>query len=139
MVLVLGSALDMTLRDRNALLEAAGFTSAYRDEPLDAPEAAFTMERVRRELTRNPDDRRLRELLARVDAMADVPRGRVATTAAAGPFLSVDLRRGGLEARIFSTIATIGTPIDATAEEIAIETYFPADEATARLFRELAS
>src|SRR5688572_23043273 len=40
MVLVLGSALDVSLRDRNALLEAAGFVAAYRDEPLDAPEAA---------------------------------------------------------------------------------------------------
>lgn len=40
MVLVLGSALDLPLRDRNALLEAAGFVAAYRDEPLDGPEAA---------------------------------------------------------------------------------------------------
>ena len=40
------------------------------------------------------------------------------------------LRKNGLEARIFTTISTIGTPIDATAEEIAIETFFPVDEAT---------
>jgi len=40
MVLVLGSALELGLRERNALLEAAGFVAAYRDEPLDAPEAA---------------------------------------------------------------------------------------------------
>jgi hypothetical protein len=40
MVLVLGSALDLPLRERNALLDAAGFAAAYRDEPLDAPEAS---------------------------------------------------------------------------------------------------
>ena len=39
MVLVLGSALELGLRERNALLEAAGFVAAYRDEPLDGPEA----------------------------------------------------------------------------------------------------
>ena len=31
MVLVLASALDMPLRERNLLLHAAGFTAAYRD------------------------------------------------------------------------------------------------------------
>src|SRR5689334_22169340 len=39
MVLVLGSALDLPLRDRNALLSTCGFASAYRDDALDAPEA----------------------------------------------------------------------------------------------------
>ena len=40
MALFLGSALDLPLRERNALLEAAGFTAAYRDVPIEAPEAA---------------------------------------------------------------------------------------------------
>jgi transcriptional regulator with XRE-family HTH domain len=40
MVLVLGSALDLPLRDRNLLLQAAGFAPAYRHEPLDAPAMA---------------------------------------------------------------------------------------------------
>jgi len=40
MALVLGSALDLPLRDRNAMLEAAGFAAVYRDAPLEAPEAA---------------------------------------------------------------------------------------------------
>lgn len=40
MVLVLGSALDLTLRDRNLLLEAAGFTPAYRETAHDSPEMA---------------------------------------------------------------------------------------------------
>src|SRR5687768_6580727 len=34
MVLVLGSALDLALRDRNALLVAAGFAPVYRESEL---------------------------------------------------------------------------------------------------------
>jgi transcriptional regulator with XRE-family HTH domain len=40
MVLVLGSALELSLRDRNLLLESAGFTAAYKQTALDAPEMA---------------------------------------------------------------------------------------------------
>jgi transcriptional regulator with XRE-family HTH domain len=47
MVLLLGEALDVPLRDRNALLEAAGFASLFAETPLDAPE----MEHVRRALS----------------------------------------------------------------------------------------
>ncbi len=38
MVLRLAEALDVPLRERNALLEAAGFASVYRETPLDAAE-----------------------------------------------------------------------------------------------------
>lgn len=40
MVLVLASALDVPLRERNALLLAAGFAPAYRELDLDAPALA---------------------------------------------------------------------------------------------------
>lgn len=46
-VLNLASALSMPLRDRNAMLEAAGFEPAYRETDLDSDE----METVRRTLT----------------------------------------------------------------------------------------
>ena len=46
MVLVLGSALDVSLRDRNQMLAAAGFTPAYTDAPLEAPEAAALLQAV---------------------------------------------------------------------------------------------
>ncbi len=214
MVLVLGSALELALRERNALLRAAGFVGAYPDEPLDAPEAAslrravdlvlggvepngavacdrawnivrmnqgaarlfaafvdlatappevignvtvatlhprglrphivnfdevaaLILDRARREAHDAGDDavvRRVRDLIAQLPGL---PRPSVPV--AQGPFLTVHLRRGDLEARLFTTITTIGTAIDATAEELRIETYFPADEPTARLMRELAS
>ena len=40
MLLVLGSVLDLPLRDRNALLLAAGFSGAYPETPLDEPQMA---------------------------------------------------------------------------------------------------
>lgn len=220
MVLILGSALDLPLRDRNALLEAAGFVAAYRDVPLQAPEAAslrraidlvlrgiepngaiavdrawnviqmnqgasrlfatfcdlpnapsevlanalvatlhpkglrpfivnfnevaaLLLDRARREEAHCPADdpsfARVRELVAsipNVPSAMDV--ARTTSGNAQGPFLTVHMRRGDVEARLFTTIATIGTPIDATAEDIRIETYFPADEATAKLIEHLA-
>lgn len=38
----------------------------------------------------------------------------------------------------FTTITTIGTPVDITVAELAIETFFPADETTARRLKEFA-
>jgi hypothetical protein len=37
--------------------------------------------------------------------------------------------------RLFTAIATLGTPQDVTLQEIRIESFFPADEATAAWFR----
>ena len=42
--------------------------------------------------------------------------------------LPVHIRRSDVELRLFSTIMTIGTPQDITLQELRIETFFPADE-----------
>lgn len=47
------------------------------------------------------------------------------------------VRAGDLELRFFSTIATFGTPMDVTLAELAIESFYPADPATADLLRSL--
>ncbi|MFC7276315.1 hypothetical protein ACFQS1_20170 [Paractinoplanes rhizophilus] len=44
------------------------------------------------------------------------------------------LRIGGREVRLFSTITTFGTPMDITIDEIAIESYYPADAESASFF-----
>jgi len=46
------------------------------------------------------------------------------------------LRVGGRELRLFSTITTFGTPVDITVDEIAIESYYPADAESAAYFTE---
>lgn len=40
------------------------------------------------------------------------------------------LRTGEGELSLFTTLTTFGTPYDVTVDELAVELYFPADEAT---------
>ncbi|MEX1051667.1 MAG: hypothetical protein WEC54_08935 [Gemmatimonadales bacterium] len=51
--------------------------------------------------------------------------------------IPLHLRKGGLDLRFFTTITTFGTPQDAFVQDLRIETFFPADEATQRFVREL--
>jgi hypothetical protein len=39
---------------------------------------------------------------------------------------------------LFTTLTTFGTPLDVTIDELAIELFFPADDASDRMLRELA-
>jgi transcriptional regulator with XRE-family HTH domain len=48
--------------------------------------------------------------------------------------LPMVLRIGGRQVRLFSTITTFGTPMDITIDEIAIESYYPADAESAAYF-----
>ncbi|MEO3821911.1 helix-turn-helix transcriptional regulator [Plantactinospora sp. B24E8] len=48
--------------------------------------------------------------------------------------ISMILRVAGRELRLFSTITTFGTPTDITLDEVAIESYYPADAETAAYF-----
>ncbi len=50
------------------------------------------------------------------------------------PVLSLVLRKDSLKASFFSTITTLGTPLDLTTQELRIELLFPADEGTKQLF-----
>jgi transcriptional regulator with XRE-family HTH domain len=51
------------------------------------------------------------------------------------PVLTMAIRKGDVAMRLFTTLAVFGTPLEVTAEEVRIESFFPADEATAVLFR----
>ena len=46
----------------------------------------------------------------------------------------IDIKKDDVELSLFSTIATLGTPLDITLQEIRIECYFPADEKTQEYF-----
>ena len=54
------------------------------------------------------------------------------------PFLPFTLRKGAVELNLFTAIATLGTPHDVTVHELRVESFFPADEATAQWFKDLA-
>lgn len=55
-----------------------------------------------------------------------------------GPVLAMHFRKGDASLRLFTTIATLGTPQDITLQEMRIECFFPMDDATARLLRSWA-
>jgi hypothetical protein len=44
--------------------------------------------------------------------------------------IPVAFRKGQLAVSYFSMVTTVGTPQDVTAQELRIESFFPADQAT---------
>jgi transcriptional regulator with XRE-family HTH domain len=214
MVLRLAAALDVPLRQHNALLLAAGFAPVWQETRLDAPELAEVREAIDYMLAQQEPfpgvavDRhwnllkanggavRLVEFLVGpldpkaeinlADALvgpdvlrpylvnwADVVRyfirsveadaaadGRAETAAllerlltykdvrpllkappqgaAGSPVLPMHFRKGDVSLRLFTTIATLGTPQDVMLQELRIECFFPMDRGTADVLRSWA-
>lgn len=86
--------------------------------------------RVERELAEAPGDHQLRELVAEVRSYGPVPSVVPNDDVPAGVLLPVELRKGSVSVRLFSVISTIGAPIDVTLQELRMESFFPADEAS---------
>ncbi len=55
-------------------------------------------------------------------------------TKPAHPMIEVVMVLNGQRLRLFSSLASFGTPIDVTAQELIVEQYFPADESTRKFF-----
>lgn len=53
------------------------------------------------------------------------------------PVLPVEIVKDGVKVSFFTVISTFGTAQDATANELAIESFFPADAATEQMFRQM--
>jgi len=214
MVLRLAQRLDVPLRERNALLVAAGYAPMYRERPLDDPALSAAREAVQlilRSHEPNPAlavDRHwnllaanamVPQLLAGVDPqllqgqpnvlrLSLHPRGlapqivnlgqwrhhlferlrqQVQATGDAtlvslldelqgypvppdadatrlgGELLGVAMpfrfRTPAGVLNFISTTTVFGTPVDITLQELALETFFPADAATAQALRAMAS
>jgi transcriptional regulator with XRE-family HTH domain len=94
------------------------------------------LERLRRQLTGTADE----GLAALYDELAGYPGG-LADDAGHDPGAAVALpmryRHDGRELRFLSTIATFGAPLDVTVAELAIESFYPADEETADVLKNL--
>jgi transcriptional regulator with XRE-family HTH domain len=214
MLLVLASALDVPLRERNTLLLSAGFAPVYRETGLDAPEMAHVraaidcimeqtepngavlldrewralrmnraimrimqtfiadpasvaelggnvvlgcfepralrhalvnfeevavsiVTRLHREVTAEGKNGVASRLLARVLAYPGLPKKLFVADPSAqlDLLIPVHLRKGELDVRLFTTLTTLGTPLDVTLDELRIESYYPADDATARWLR----
>lgn len=102
--------------------------------------AAALIQWLHRDLLRVGSDEETRRLLDELLSYPDVPRHwrMLDLDAAAEPFLPLDLRKGDLTFRFFTTLTSLGTPYDITLHELRIECFFPADDATDALTRRLA-
>ena len=213
MVLRLVDRLEIPLRERNGLLEAAGFAPMYRERPLDAPDMAAARAAVQRILDCHAPwpalamDRHWNLVMS--NQMVSVLIGDVAAELLQPPLnvLRLSLHPQGLAPRIanlrqwrehlferlrqqihatgddalsalltelkgypedlgghavalpgehhgvlmpfefhtpqgvlrlISTTTVFGSPVDITLQELALETFFPADEDTAARLRTLA-
>jgi transcriptional regulator with XRE-family HTH domain len=212
MVLKLADALDVPLRQHNALLLSAGFAPTWRESGLDAPELAQIANAVDRMLAKQEPfpavavDRHWRLLKANgaavrlveflvgpiapgtpinladalvapdvlrphlvnwpevvryfirsveADAAADgsdetgallerllaykgvaaALKSRPSEAASSSPVLPMHFRKGKTALSLFTTIATLGTPQDVTAQELRVESFFPTDDETAKVLR----
>ncbi len=52
------------------------------------------------------------------------------------PVLPLELDINGLELSMFTVISTFGTPQDITTDELRVEAFYPADEATRQFFEQ---
>ncbi|TVT13984.1 helix-turn-helix transcriptional regulator [Amycolatopsis acidiphila] len=93
--------------------------------------------RLRRQVETTADPG-LAELLAEIRAYpCDQPetgnpeRGEI--------FVPLRVRHGEAELSFFSTIATFGHPVEITLSELAIESFYPADDTTGEYLRQLAA
>jgi transcriptional regulator with XRE-family HTH domain len=121
----------------HAVFHPAGLRRHMVDWETVAGEIA---DRLHREASA-PGGEEVAELLRALLDYPDVPErfSHARTTAHPEPFLPVHLRKDGVDVRLFTLLATLGTPLDVTAQELRIESYFPADEATDRWIRSLSS
>lgn len=80
----------------------------------------------------------MKEVLLELAQYQDADTLWAAEDAALVPVLPLEIVKDGLRVSLFTVIASFGTAQDVTADELRIESLFPADEATERLFREAA-
>jgi transcriptional regulator with XRE-family HTH domain len=94
--------------------------------------AARIIQRVHREVVANPSDETMKCFLEELLSYPTVPsRWRVLDVDnSPPPFLTINYRWNNSTLRWFSTLATFGSPQDIALQEMRIETFFPADEAT---------
>lgn len=98
------------------------------------------LQRVHREAVGGVVDATTRKLLDEVRSYPGVPERWQApdTEKPLLPVLPIRFRTGDRAFDFFSAVTVLGTPQDVTSQELRIECFFPADDATASAARELA-
>lgn len=81
----------------------------------------------------------MKAVLADLSQYQDADTLWAAEETALVPVLPLEMEKDGLRVSLFTVIATFGTAQDVTADEMRIESFFAADEATENLFRQAAA
>lgn len=99
--------------------------------------ATVLLSRLQREAAAQPANSQLCAVLKEIVTYPGIPaRWRTAAlTSAPPPILPLHFDNGRESFSLFSMVSTFGTAQDVTADELRVETFFPADEATTKLFR----
>ena len=94
--------------------------------------AASLIQWLHRDLVSGFGDAETRALLDELLEYPDVPRRwrTIDLEASPLPFLSIEFRKGDLALSYFTTLTSLGTPHDITLQELRVESFFPADDAT---------
>jgi transcriptional regulator with XRE-family HTH domain len=98
------------------------------------------LERARREAVGGVLDHDTAALIAALRDRHDVAEVLTSpdTSKSHGPVIDLCFAIAGVDLSFFSVVSTIGTPIDVTAQELRIEAFFPADDATRSRWPEIA-
>jgi transcriptional regulator with XRE-family HTH domain len=98
------------------------------------PTAASLIQWLHRDVATGFADAETRALLEELLSYPDTPRQWRALDldASPAPFLPIEFRKDDLVLRYFTTLTMLGTPHDITLQEVRVESFFPADEATER-------
>jgi len=90
----------------------------------------FASEVLARIRTEADVDSSLRDFVEEMEILRGTPCDPVDSGAANQVALPIHFRRGATNLRYFMTLTTLGTPLDVTAQELRIESYFPMDVET---------
>lgn len=97
------------------------------------------LRRLQSEVYASPNPKQMEDFISELTSYEGVPKDWKRQTLGEweSPIMTVNIAKDGIELSFFSTIATLGTPLDVTLQEIRIENYFPANEETKSFFSKL--
>jgi len=125
-------------------LPAAGYAPLYHERDLDSVDMAAVREALKLTLPHHEPlpalvvNRQWSMVMSNPAATRILGPARwcsAALTLPPPPVLPLHFDNGRESFSLFSMLSTFGTAQDVTADELRVETFFPADEATARLFQ----
>jgi len=97
-------------------------------------------DRLRQMATSGPRRPDLNALLERIASFGPIPvRPAQADLPRLSLLMPIVFRRGEMRMSVFSTTTSFTAPLDATAQELQLETFFPADPESEALLRRLSS